>query len=416
MTCVSNKQTNGPCPSWTFSASTNRITIANFTYDAAGDLTKDGNGPGTHTYQWDAENRLKSVDSGTTASYTYNALGQRVEKLVGSAYTETVYDRSGESLGENNRTTWTQSFVPFNGRHVAHYQNGATYFTHGNSLGSTAQATDYSGSVAQDQLFYPWGQTWTMAGTTQETRFASLRHRDSETGADPTLYRMFSSTQGRWFSPDPVPGTTSDPQTFDLYSYVANNPTNRTDPRGNCYGDVTIILDGLYWVGLGRLFDLRAHGALRGRGLLRPVLWLRVLRPVFWLRLWVWLWLLRSGHMSAWAAFSVRLEPVLELLWRRSGFCNILDRCLRLRHKIVCWSPEPCHLPGRYCGNLWAPCCIGGGLHLPGLALCAGHGSAVEAAAAGVDPLSGGASICTRPPQGHLRCRVSSDRGEDVDS
>ncbi len=186
----------------------------------------------------------------STASYTYNALGQRVEKLVGSAYTEIVYDRSGESLGENNRTSWTQSYVPFGGRHVAHYQNSVSYFPHANWLGSTAQVGDYAGAIAQDQLFYPWGQAWTMAGTTQETRFASLRHRDSETALDPTYFRMFSSTQGRWFSPDPVPGSVSDPQTFDLYAYVGNNPTNRTDPKGNYwdggYGCVTVILDGLY--------------------------------------------------------------------------------------------------------------------------------------------------------------------------
>ncbi len=268
MTCITNAQTNGPCPNWTFSASTNRITNAFFTYDAAGNLTKDGNGPGTHTYQWDAENRLKSVDTGSTASYTYNALGQRVEKLVGTAYTEVAYDASGEPVGENNRTSWTQSYVPFAGRHVAHYQNGVTYFTHGNSLGSTAQATDYTGAVSQDQLFYPWGQSWTMAGTTQETRFASLRHRDSETGADPTLYRMFSSTQGRWFSPDPVPGTTSDPQTFDLYSYVTNNPTNRIDPKGNCWG-VTVLVDGFYWDLGGYLIYARA-GPYGGGGYCDP--------------------------------------------------------------------------------------------------------------------------------------------------
>ena len=31
---------------------------------------------------------MTSIDTGTTASYTYNALGPRVEKKVGSTYTE----------------------------------------------------------------------------------------------------------------------------------------------------------------------------------------------------------------------------------------------------------------------------------------------------------------------------------------
>jgi len=50
MTCQTNGQTQGPCPNYSFSASTNRITTSGFTYDAAGDLTSDG----THSYQYDA--------------------------------------------------------------------------------------------------------------------------------------------------------------------------------------------------------------------------------------------------------------------------------------------------------------------------------------------------------------------------
>jgi YD repeat-containing protein len=48
--------------SLTFSATTNRITTSGYTYDAAGNLTADGTGYGTHTFQWDAEGRMVSVD------------------------------------------------------------------------------------------------------------------------------------------------------------------------------------------------------------------------------------------------------------------------------------------------------------------------------------------------------------------
>jgi hypothetical protein len=41
-----------------FSASNNRITTAGYAYDAAGNLTSDV----AHSYGFDAENRLKSVD------------------------------------------------------------------------------------------------------------------------------------------------------------------------------------------------------------------------------------------------------------------------------------------------------------------------------------------------------------------
>ena len=41
-------------------------------------------GIAAHTYTWDAEGRLKSVDGGTTASFTYNALGQRAVRALSS--------------------------------------------------------------------------------------------------------------------------------------------------------------------------------------------------------------------------------------------------------------------------------------------------------------------------------------------
>jgi hypothetical protein len=50
---------------------------------------------------------------------------------------ENPNDQSGESLREYNRTTWTQSYVNFMGRHLAIYTNGQTgptYFPHVNAL------------------------------------------------------------------------------------------------------------------------------------------------------------------------------------------------------------------------------------------------------------------------------------------
>ena len=72
-----------------------------------------------------------------------------------------------------------------------------------------------------------------MIGTAQEKRFAILGHRDTtETGLDPTRFRMFSSTQGRWLSKDPKAGQVCNPQTLNRYAYVRNSPANLIDPRG----------------------------------------------------------------------------------------------------------------------------------------------------------------------------------------
>jgi len=101
-------------------------------------------------------------------------------------------------------------------------------------LGTTAIVTDWStGNVVQDELHYPWGQEWTMKGTMEEERFAMLQHRDTETSFDPTHSRMYSSGDGRWQTPDSVRACPLHPQNFDRYAYVAGNPTNLVDPKGD---------------------------------------------------------------------------------------------------------------------------------------------------------------------------------------
>ncbi len=66
------------------------------------------------------------------------------------------------------------------------------------------------------------------------------KERDSESGLDNFGARYNSSAMGRFMIPDwsarptPVPfADLANPQSLNLYSYVANNPLNRTDPLGH---------------------------------------------------------------------------------------------------------------------------------------------------------------------------------------
>ena len=86
VSCVTTQYTQGPsCPAWSYSASTNRNS--SFSYDAAGDVANDG----AHTYTWDGEQHLSSIDGGSISS---NALGWRVYQGALSYLT----DPSGQLL------------------------------------------------------------------------------------------------------------------------------------------------------------------------------------------------------------------------------------------------------------------------------------------------------------------------------
>lgn len=60
------------------------------------------------------------------------------------------------------------------------------------------------------------------------------KERDAETGLDYFGARYLSAAQGRWTSPDPLlsSGRPWDPQSWNRYSYVLNNPLRYTDPLG----------------------------------------------------------------------------------------------------------------------------------------------------------------------------------------
>jgi RHS repeat-associated protein len=77
------------------------------------------------------------------------------------------------------------------------------------------------------------------------------KERDVETGLDWFEVRYMSAAQGRFASPDPLVWQqwqngsdddkakfqqfVSDPQNFNLYAYVRNNPLKYTDPTGTYY-------------------------------------------------------------------------------------------------------------------------------------------------------------------------------------
>jgi RHS repeat-associated protein len=58
------------------------------------------------------------------------------------------------------------------------------------------------------------------------------KERDAETNLDYFVARYYSPTQGRFTGFDPGPFNVADPQSWNRYSYVQNNPLKFIDPNG----------------------------------------------------------------------------------------------------------------------------------------------------------------------------------------
>jgi RHS repeat-associated protein len=227
MTC---NKTQGQCTTLTFpsnnGSTTNQPNNPYYTFDAAGNLTADGTGAGSHTYQWDAEERLISVDGGATDSLTYNALGQKVQW---SGY-QLLWDSGGRWAGRYYGG-WNVSGAFYLGARSLGIYLDQFYGVHVNHLGSVMANTNAAGSESGDVMFYPWGLVW--GGAAQDWSFSGFEYEDNTAATlDPTLFRDYAILKGRWLSPDPLGGDVTNPQSLNRYAYALNNPTTFVDPLG----------------------------------------------------------------------------------------------------------------------------------------------------------------------------------------
>jgi RHS repeat-associated protein len=217
--------------------------IDGYSYDAAGNLLNDT----FHSYTYDAENRIISVDNGAT-TYIYDADGQRVEKNTGGATLDYNYDREGRVLIYNPPNS-TQSEVYAAGLHLGTYilNSAGTdtifYYDHSDWLGTERARIDLSGTACEKITSMPFGDGQTVTSTCGDISPMHFtgKERDSESGLDMFGARYYGSSLGRFMTPDwaakPIDVPYADfgnPQSLNLYSYVKNNPTATRDEDGHC--------------------------------------------------------------------------------------------------------------------------------------------------------------------------------------
>jgi RHS repeat-associated protein len=118
---------------------------------------------------------------------------------------------------------------------VAYYANSALHFQHQDWEGTERMRTTFNGAVEGTFTSMPFGDAFaTVSGSDGDAyHYAKLDH-DYSSDTDHAQFRQYSSTPGRWMSPDPYDGSYNplDPQSLNRYSYVLNNPVAYVDPSG----------------------------------------------------------------------------------------------------------------------------------------------------------------------------------------
>ncbi len=229
-----------------------------YTYDAAGNVIEDAEG---RTFTYDAENKQVEVEnslSQTVGQYLFDGDGKRVKKIVPltGEVTIFVYDAGAKLIGEYSTVVETQD-------------PKVQYLT-ADHLGSPRINTDENGNITSRTDYMPYGEEITgLGGRSPSEHYATdnIRQgftgyeRDTETGLDFAQARYHSANLGRFSSPDPynvilekergedederakiLIGFISNPQRWNMYVYVVNNPLAFTDPDGQKPRTINVFL------------------------------------------------------------------------------------------------------------------------------------------------------------------------------
>jgi RHS repeat-associated protein len=208
-------------------ASVTAGSTLNYSHDAAGNVTNDG----VHSYAYDSENRIVSVDGGSTASYAYDHKNRRYKKTIGSTATHYVW-QGGQVIAEHNGGTGAAvvEYISSRRRMLAEVVSGNTSYFLIDRL-SLRLAMNTSGNVVGRQGHLPFGEDFGGSGA-QEKHHLTSYERDTDTNTDYAVNRQYSQSTGRFSRVDPVSVSMMTPQSLNRYAYVHNDPINLRDPLG----------------------------------------------------------------------------------------------------------------------------------------------------------------------------------------
>ncbi|WP_164981467.1 RHS repeat-associated core domain-containing protein [Silvibacterium dinghuense] len=231
-----------------------------FSYDSAGNLTQDVQ----NRYLYDGQGRLCAVSSSSgITEYIYDPEGNRVAKGTASSFNcefsangfsvtnRYVIGLDNEQLSEMDGSgNWLHTNVFEDGQLLATYKGSSTYFAMKNWLGTKRMLVDENGLNGSSYNSFPYGNVlfFGWAGVDPSELHFTGKERDTESGNDFFGARYYSSSLGRFLSPDwsatptAVPyADLTDPQSLNLYGYMRNNPLGGVDPDGHCCFEDTLI-------------------------------------------------------------------------------------------------------------------------------------------------------------------------------
>ncbi|MFZ1906784.1 MAG: RHS repeat-associated core domain-containing protein [Steroidobacteraceae bacterium] len=223
----------------------------------------DGNGNATarqgNSIVWSSYNYPTTVNAGSgstaeTVAFAYGPDRKRWQQMyTGNGTSETTNYVGGllEVVSSGSTTTYRHYIYAGNEPVVVYARSsaGTTFrYTLSDHQGSVSDFTYSSGSSVVNESFTPFGlrrnpTTWSGAASNSDLTTAAGITRQGYTfqtqlglwmGMNHMNGRVEDAVTGRMLSADPHVPDRTNPQSYNRYTYVNNNPLTATDPSGFC--------------------------------------------------------------------------------------------------------------------------------------------------------------------------------------
>lgn len=227
-----------------------------FQYDANGNMTGEYDNAlnPVHEFAYNAEgltsSRTSTGQSPATVSYEYDAQGTLARKIP-SGESGTVY--IGGVYEKNTQTAEVVKYYLALGASIAMRRGSSRYYLTHDHLGGTALVTDENRNMISRIRYFPYGGVRTFEGTNPPPtdKLFTGQQRETTNGIYHYKARLYNADIGRMPQPDSFVPKPIDPQAYDRYAYVNNNPLTLVDPTGyfSAFHSVSLYLQ---LQGLGR--------------------------------------------------------------------------------------------------------------------------------------------------------------------
>ena len=175
------------------------------------------------------------VPPALNASFVYDGDGNRVKSTINGATTYFVGAHYEVANGVVTKYYYAGS------QRIAMRTNGTLNYLLGDHLGSTSLVTDASGQTPIETRYKAWGEVRYASGNTPTKYQYTGQYNEADLGLYYYGARWYDDYLNHFTQPDTIVPDPYNPQSYDRYAYVNNNPLRYTNSSGHCIDGITTV-------------------------------------------------------------------------------------------------------------------------------------------------------------------------------